>query len=69
MLRPAVYIALSRLEEKGLVSSTVGDGTGARGGRPKKYFAVEPEGPARLRESRRALINMWDGLHTVLDEG
>jgi PadR family transcriptional regulator, regulatory protein PadR len=37
----ALYTALSRLEEKGAIRSRVGEATQERGGRSKKYFAVE----------------------------
>lgn len=68
VLRPAVYVALRRLEEKGLVSSWEGEATPERGGRAKRHFVVEREGLERLRESRRALMNMWAGLDAVAKE-
>lgn len=40
----ALYTTLGRLEQKGLVSSRVGEATKARGGRAKKYFQVEGAG-------------------------
>ena len=67
VLRPAVYVALGRLEDKGLVTSRSGDGGAARRGRPRRYFEVSAEGLAQLRESRRTLLSMWDGLQAVLD--
>lgn len=69
VLRAAVYVALSRLEEKGLVSSYSGTAGADRGGRARKCYRVEPEGVRALRESRQALLSMWDGLEAVLDEG
>jgi PadR family transcriptional regulator PadR len=68
VLRPAVYVALRRLEDKGLVRSRMGDPTQERGGRAVKYYALEPEGVALLQESRRALFSMWEGLGPRLDE-
>lgn len=68
VLRPAVYVALRRLEEKGLVGSWKGEATPERGGRARRYFRVEPEGLERLRESRRVLLNMWAGAQAVLNE-
>lgn len=67
ILRPAVYVALGRMEDKGLVTSRTGPGGGGRGGRPRKHFEVSAEGLALLRESRETLLGMWDGLHAVLD--
>jgi len=58
----AVYVALRRLEKRGLVSSKLGDSTAERGGKPKRYFEVAPEAVAQLRESRDALLSMWRGL-------
>lgn len=67
VLRPAVYVALRRLERKGLVASRPGQATPERGGRPRKYVSVTAEGLERLRECRRALLSMWNGLGAVLD--
>src|SRR5947207_15365975 len=36
----SIYAALERLEEKGLVTSSMGDPTPERGGRAKRYFRV-----------------------------
>ncbi len=58
----AVHIALRRLEEKGLVSSSLGEPTAERGGRRKRYYEVLPEAERQLRECREALLRMWDGL-------
>jgi PadR family transcriptional regulator PadR len=68
VLRPAVYVALRRLEEKGLVRSRLADASVQRGGRPRKYYQVEAEGLALLREAREALTRMWDGLEPRFDE-
>lgn len=65
--RAAVYIALRRLQRKGLLSSTLGEPTPERGGRAKRFFSVAPAGLARLSRSRGELLSMWDGLQEVLD--
>ena len=57
-----VYVALRRLEAKGLVTSRMGESTPERGGRPKRLFQVAPEALPRLEHSRDALLRMWDGL-------
>jgi DNA-binding PadR family transcriptional regulator len=69
VLRPAVYVALGRLEEKGLVTARTVSGGPARRGRPRKYFEVSAEGLTQLREARDTLLSMWDGLQAVLDRG
>ncbi len=58
----AVYVALRRMEGKGLVASSLGDTSSARGGRPRRFFQVLPEAKERLREARDALLTMWDGV-------
>jgi DNA-binding PadR family transcriptional regulator len=57
--KAAVYIALRRLEDKGLLSSTLGDATPERGGRAKRYFKLTRNGARQLRDSREALVRMW----------
>ena len=57
--KAAVYIALRRLEEKGLVTSTLGDATPERGGRAKRYLKLTKAGARQLRDSREALVRMW----------
>jgi len=59
--KAAIYIALRRLEEKGLVASRVGDATAERGGRAKRMFKLTPTGRKQLREARDAFLQMWDG--------
>ncbi len=58
----AVYVALKRLERRGLVTSELGEPTSARGGRPKRFFRVEPRAVPELIASRDALLAMWEGL-------
>jgi DNA-binding PadR family transcriptional regulator len=63
----AAYLTLRRLEEKGWIKSRVGEPTPERGGRAKRYFKLLPVGVRRLRESRTALVQMWDGVAAELD--
>jgi DNA-binding PadR family transcriptional regulator len=65
----AVYIALRRLEKRGLVSSRMDTANLAAGGRPRRYFKLEPEALERLEESRRILERLWDGLGPVAERG
>lgn len=64
----ALYTTLDRLEDKGLLSSRTADPSESRRGRPRRYFAVTEQGVTALRQSRRALHELWDGLGPVLDE-
>jgi len=58
----SVYAALDRLQEKGFVTSALGDPTPERGGRAKRYFRVTPAGLRALRMTRTALSNLWSGI-------
>lgn len=61
----AVFVALRRLEKRGLVTSRVGAATDNRGGRPPRMISIQPEAVAMLRDSRTALLRLWQGLDTV----
>ncbi len=55
----ALYTTLDRLEDKGMVSSRLGDPTPQRGGRAKRYFTVNTKGLAaitRAQQSYRRLL-------------
>ena len=58
----AVYVALDRLQTRGLVKSTVGDPTPQRGGRAKRFFRVTAKGLHAIRETQRSLVALWQGL-------
>src|SRR5689334_5369826 len=60
--RAAVYVTLRRLEDKGFVSSWVGDPTPERGGKARRYVKLEAEGARALRDARHAAERMWQGL-------
>jgi len=66
--RSAVYVTLRRLEDKGLISSWMSDPVPERGGKPRRCVKVEPEGLRLLRESRRAMEQMWQGLDPALGD-
>src|SRR3954471_8030590 len=62
----AVYTTLERLESKKLLRSWVGEPTAQRGGRRRKFYAVEPAGLAALRQAYRAFTAMAAGLEASL---
>lgn len=66
--RAAVYVTIRRLERKGLLSSWMSEPIPERGGKPRRCVKVEPEGFALLRESRRMIDAMWDGLDPALGD-
>lgn len=54
-----VHTTLKRLEEKGLLKSTMGGATAERGGRRKRYFTVTAFGMRALRESQEVRTRLW----------
>ncbi len=64
----ALFATLDRLEQKGLVSSTLGDPTPGRGGKRKRLLTVTQRGIAALREARAAWARMAEGLEEVLQQ-
>jgi len=66
--RGALYTALERHEEKGCVTSAMRDATEARGGRPRRYFALTTRGLEALRATHVALRSLSTGLETILEQ-
>jgi PadR family transcriptional regulator len=64
----SVYATLDRLEERGLVTSRLGDPTPERGGRAKRYFRISADGIREVRDARRCLINLWKGVPELKGE-
>ncbi len=62
----AIYTTLGRLEERGLVRARTEKPRG-RTGRPRKYYALSPEGARELRESYASIESMAGGLIPELD--
>jgi PadR family transcriptional regulator, regulatory protein PadR len=65
----AVYATLERLEEKGLVTSSLNGPTPERGGRAKRTFRLTGEGAAALNRARLDLASMQEGLVFPHPEG
>lgn len=62
----AVYTTLNRLEEKGYLSSYRGESRPMRGGRPRRFYSVEPEGMEVLQASINAIRSLSAGLEPLL---
>ncbi len=63
----AVFIVLRRLEEKGLLTSRMDD-TLEETRRVRRYFKPTSEALRRLKESRRTLDRLWEGLDATLEQ-
>ena len=55
----AVFIALRRLEQRGLTRSSKREARPGEGGRGRRVFQMTPGGVAKLREARRTLERLW----------
>jgi len=64
--RGALYTALDRLEAKGCLRSRLGTPLPERGGRARRYFTITPGAVRALKESRLALMRLWNGLESQL---
>jgi PadR family transcriptional regulator, regulatory protein PadR len=59
----AVFIALSRLEKKGLVASRLDEPTE---GRARRYFRLTKRGLTVVKEARTEHARLWRGLSRLL---
>jgi PadR family transcriptional regulator PadR len=66
--RGAFYTTLDRLEAKRLVRWTAEGGAAGRDGLPQRKFMVTAQGVKALRASRKALLELWNGLDEILSE-
>ncbi len=64
----ALYTALKRLEQRGLVSSKVGEPTAERGGRRKRHYVLEAPGIMALRQSYVDYTSMVEGLGPKIND-
>jgi DNA-binding PadR family transcriptional regulator len=64
----SLYVTLDRLERKGLIVSHSGDPEPGRGGRPKRFVRITPEGVSAVREVREAMLNLWAGIEGRLEQ-
>ena len=58
----AVYTTLARLENRGFVTSRLGDTAAERSGQRRKYYRVEPEGAVALYRAYAGVQSMADGI-------
>ena len=63
----AIYTTLGRLEDKGYLSSRLGEPTPERGGRRKKLYRLEALGTRALKQSVSDLRRLTRGLGRALE--
>jgi PadR family transcriptional regulator PadR len=55
----AVHATLTRLEDKGLLKSEMGNATAERGGRRKRIYTITAYGRRALEASRDFRVSLW----------
>ena len=63
----AVYTALGRLEQRGLVTSRPGESAPERTGMRRRYYTVRPEGARRLVRAYRDLQSLAHGVMPAME--
>jgi len=63
-----IHKTLVRLEDKGMIASTMGAASPVRGGRAKRYYRVTPMGLRTVRASINALRRLAAGLAVGLEK-
>lgn len=63
--RGALHTALTRLDEKGFISSEYGGATAERGGRRKRYYQVTTLGKKALQEAKSVRDDLWSAVPKV----
>jgi PadR family transcriptional regulator PadR len=63
----AIFTTLERLEARGLVTSRYGDPTPERGGRPKRFYELTPDGRRALARALATVKRMARGLAPKLE--
>jgi DNA-binding PadR family transcriptional regulator len=64
----ASHATLTRLEDKGLLTSRLGPGTPIRAGRARRYYRVTALGVESLNDARTAVESIWRGLKWPLEK-
>jgi DNA-binding PadR family transcriptional regulator len=63
--RGALHTALTRLDEKGFISSVYGGATAERGGRRKRFYQVTNLGKGSLNEAKAVRDDLWSSIPKV----
>jgi len=60
--RASVYMTLQRLEDKGLLTTALGDARAERGGKPRRIVTLTRDGVAAVRATVTAIHAMTHGV-------
>jgi PadR family transcriptional regulator PadR len=61
----AMHTALIRLEDKGYIRSSDGEGTDQRMGRPRKYYQITALGKKAMEHSKSTRDELWRAIPKV----
>ncbi len=61
----ALQSALRRMEDKGFLTSRLGEATAVRGGKRKRYFTVSPYGKQALTAVKETRRQLWRAIPKV----
>lgn len=64
-----VHAVLKRLEDKGLITSELGQPTSERGGRRKRFFNISHGGKVALLKAREQREQLWGNIPDVVFKG
>lgn len=62
----ALQTALKRLEQKGYLKAETGEGSQARAGRPKRFYAVTAQGRTALEYNKDLRNDLWAAMSQVI---
>ncbi len=64
-----VHAVLKRLEDKGLITSELGEPTKERGGRRKRFFTVSHVGKVSLMKAKEQRDRLWNNIPELVFKG
>lgn len=64
-----VHAVLNRLEDKGYITSELGEPTKERGGRRKRFFQVAHAGKVALMKAKEQRDKLWNNIPTPVFDG
>ncbi|WP_420316288.1 PadR family transcriptional regulator [Ekhidna sp.] len=64
-----VHAVLKRLEDKGLITSELGEPTKERGGRRKRFFTISKAGKVALMKAKEQRDRLWGKIPEMVFQG
>jgi PadR family transcriptional regulator, regulatory protein PadR len=61
----ALHTALTRLEDKGYLTSSTGEATEERAGRPKRYFQITALGKKAMEYTKEKRDELWKAIPKI----